>query len=157
MQYSDVSTEDIKDTTKSMEDISLKATGLLLSDKEVLRAMGADSDGKFIPAQFSRDGSISGKSSCISSEGMDRLKDFTYRKIITMADSLWEGNAEAVPMVNGNDSPCNYCQYGHICNNADIGAKRSPDENEMREAEEILNMKGSSEKDKTERGDGNQK
>ncbi len=120
---------------------SLKTSGLILSDIEVLEAMEKNISGNFIPARLNKNGSIDEKSSCISAEGMKQLKDYTYKKLTEMAESLLMGNAEAVPLINGNNTPCSFCNYGDICDNSLMTRYRTADETSISEAEKILSLK----------------
>lgn len=119
----------------------LKTSGLLLSDINVLEAMEKNISGNFIPARLNKKGSLDEKSSCISHEGMSQLKEFTYKKLTEMAESLLMGNAEAVPLVNGKDTPCSFCNYGDICDNSLMTRYRTADDISISEAEEILSRK----------------
>ena len=116
----------------------LKTSGLVLSDLPVLDAMEKGIAGNYIPARLTKDGTFDRYSSCISAEGMEQLREFTYGKLTEMANSLLDGNAEAVPLVTGNELPCTFCAYGNICGNSQGGVCRVPDAESVARAEEIL-------------------
>ena len=116
----------------------LKTSGLVLDELAVLRAMEKDIAGNYIPVKLTKEGIPDKHSSCISGKGMERLRAFTYDKLREMAESLLEGNAEAEPLVNGSDTPCDYCSYADICGNSTMSKKRVPDAESIAEAERIL-------------------
>ena len=72
---------------------------------------------------------------------MERLRDFAYRKLSEMAESLLEGNAEAEPLLMGKYLPCENCDYINICDNSLMTRYRVPDADSVEEAEEILSLK----------------
>ena len=143
VQVSDLSLEDHKvdSFNDSALDSSLKTSGLVLSDMDVLHAMEKDVAGRYIPVKLKKDGSIDSKSGCISSEGMEKLKELTYRKLREMAESLYSGNVEAVPLMTGGRLPCDYCDYINICDNTKPDRWRYPDEEAEAEAQAVLDMK----------------
>ena len=122
-------------------DSSLKTSGLVLSDMDVLQAMEKDVAGRFVPVKLNKDGSISSKSGCITAEGMERLKKLTYGKLKEMAESLYGGNVEAVPLMLDGKLPCAYCDYINICDNSKPDRWRLPDAEAVAEAQEILDMR----------------
>ena len=140
----EVKTDDMKDDSENIGVInsSLKASGLVLSDYKVLYAMEENIKGNFIPVKMNKDGEMSKRqNSCITSEGMKQLRKFAYKKLSEMAESLLEGDAEALPLLTGKYLPCENCDYINICDNSLMKRYRTPDEKSMAEAEEILNHK----------------
>lgn len=138
----DIKSEDKKDSTENTKkiDSSLRASGLVLSDYSVLDAMEKGIQGNFIPVKFS--GNPFGKSdSCITSDGMKQLREFVYKKLIEMAENLLDGNAEASPLCIDNSVPCGFCDYADICDNSPLVSYRTPDEESIKQAEEILSRK----------------
>ena len=90
IQVSDLSLEEYKvdSVNTSALDSSLKTSGLVLSDMDVLNAMEKNVAGRYIPVRLKKDGTPDSKSGCISAEGMEKLKELTYRKLREMAESL---------------------------------------------------------------------
>ncbi len=117
----------------------LRSSGLVISTPELLEAMEKGVSGKFVPVKYKTDGQLSSSSSCVTSEAMDKLRDFTFDTLTMMAESLLDGNADAIPMQGTN--PCQYCQYGNICDNSDGTVTRQPEAERIELANEILNDK----------------
>lgn len=143
MQISEVKLEShrVDSFNTSAVETSLKTSGLVLGDMDVLNAMEKDVAGRYIPVKLSKKGEIDARSGCISREGMKRLKDYTYGKLVSMAESLYSGNVEAEPLMIGGALPCSYCDYINICDNSKQERYRTPDEASVAEAAEILDMK----------------
>ena len=103
--------------------------------KQVLLTAGQDED----PVRLTASGEIDRRSSgCISGEKMDRLKDYVYDELREMAESLYSGDAEAVPLIIGGEKPCDFCDYVNICDNSRMERYRLPDAEKLAEAEDIL-------------------
>ncbi|WP_026052858.1 hypothetical protein, partial [Ruminococcus flavefaciens] len=86
-------------------------------------------------------------SDCISSEGMTLLRNYSYSKLIAMADSLLDGDVEASPLVLEGKVPCTYCDYINICDNSELTNQRTADMDAVAEAASILGMKYYQEKE----------
>lgn len=121
---------------------ALKSTGLVLGQRKILNAMEYDVNGEFIPVKFNKDNKTlnSYQNSCITSSGMEWLKNYTYNKLREMAVSLLDGDAEAVPQYIGDSVPCDYCDYVNICDNSMLTRYRTPDEEIIKETKEILSQ-----------------
>ena len=134
---------DSKDKSFNQSEVNskLKTTGIILGDKKIINAMEKGGGGNYIPAKLCKNGSIDKKSSCISSEGMQKLKEYTYGKLVEMAESLLSGDVSADPLKEKKDFPCDFCGYMDICGNVDLRNPRTPDEDEVRKVQEILDMK----------------
>lgn len=150
--YSPVRINDIKleprkveDTNTSAINSQLKTSGLVLGELPVLDAMEKGIAGNYIPAKLTKDGTFDRYSSCISSDGMEQLRDFTYGKLTEMAESLLTGNAEAVPLLMNGEIPCTFCAYGNICGNSQGSEYREPDAKSVARAAEILGKSGNNE------------
>ena len=96
-------------------------------------------NGEFIPASIKKtDGFFSENSSVISAENMDSLKAFVYKSVVDMAESIYGGNIGALPLVNGSDMPCTFCDFSDICGNGDGSVCRGSDLEKQAEADRIL-------------------
>lgn len=120
---------------------ALKTSALVLSDNDVLEAMENGVGGKYVPVKFDKKGVITKSSGCITKEGMNKLKKLTYRNLTEMAELLYNGNAEAEPLLLNKKLPCRYCEYVNVCDNSQSERYREPDAEKLAEAESILSMK----------------
>lgn len=120
---------------------ALRTSGLVLGDRDILEAMEKNVRGEFIPVKLDKNGVPDKNSACICAEGMTLLRNYTYGKLKSMAESLLAGDAEAVPLLMGNKLPCTYCEYMNICDNSELERQRTPDESAVAEAQEILGKK----------------
>lgn len=131
---------DNKDGLKS----SLKSTGLVLGQRKVLNAMEFGIKGEFIPVMFNKGKQIEKNlnaynKSCVVSSSMEWIKEYVYETLRKMAVSLLDGDVDALPQCVGNYAPCDYCPYVNICDNSLLTRYRTPDEQTVEEAKEILN------------------
>ena len=140
VRISEVHLESHKIDSKNSSAIksSLRTSGLVIGDRDVLEAMEKNVRGEFIPVKLDKNGVPDKYSNCISSEAMALLRNYTYRKLTSMAESLHNGDAEAVPLVLTGKLPCDYCDYMNICDNSELLRQRTPDEADIAEAEKIL-------------------
>ncbi len=120
---------------------SLRTSGLVLGDLDILNAMENDVRGEFIPVKLDKNGVPDKNSSCITPDAMTLLRNYTYGKLTSMAELLLAGDAEAVPLEIGGKLPCTYCEYVNICDNSKLERKREPDPVQIEEAEKILGNK----------------
>ena len=107
----------------------------------ILEAMEKGVNGRYIPVKLDKNGAPDKYSECISSEGMTLLRNYTYKKLVGMAESLLSGDAEAVPLVVKGNVPCTFCDYINICDNSELLRHRAPNDNDVSEAMDILNIK----------------
>lgn len=123
----------------SAVDSSLKTSGLLIDNIPVLKAMEHEGKGRFIPAKINAtNGCISKNSSVIAEGSMDGLRDFVYGSLADTAESIYHGNMEAVPLLQGKSLPCEYCRYGNICGNEKGRINREAAPEKVRKAAELL-------------------
>jgi len=131
------------DSKKEDINSAFRSNGLVISDRKVLEAMEAGVEGNFIPVKLTKDKTKidSRYASCITSEAMEKLKNYVYGKLVEMAESLLEGNAEAVPQTVKNSDPCKFCSYIDICNNTVLEKTQESDEEAIKEIKNILSQK----------------
>ncbi|MCM1133763.1 MAG: exodeoxyribonuclease V subunit gamma [Ruminococcus flavefaciens] len=108
-------------------DKGLKSTGLLLDDSDVLNAMEKGIGGKYIPEK-----------SVIPSENVVMLKDFVYGSVTEIAEAVYGGYFDALPIVNKDINACDYCKFGDICGNSDGAVWRETNPEKKKEADRIL-------------------
>ena len=102
---------------------ALKMNGLLLEDENAITGMEHGGAGIFIPARFTEGTDENGnrvwaldkKSKVASLENMGRVKRHIEKLVGDMACALYEGQIDAVPAQGGSYSPCDYCEFSHIC------------------------------------------
>ncbi len=96
---------------RSVEEKSLKMSGLLLNDKEVLELMEYDLAGEFIPASMTTKKELSAYSSVISDTDFEVLFRYIDVCLKTMGTELYTGNIAAYPEKHA----CDYCDYKSVC------------------------------------------
>lgn len=152
--YSPVSIKYVKSEDKRAEEInmsaidnSLRASGLVINDRNLLEAMEHNISGRYVPVKLDKNNRITKTSECITSDGLEKLRKFSYKKLIEMANSLHSGDTSAVPLIiNGKNAPCDYCEFINVCGNSSLSSYRLAEELVLPEISEIL-------EEKTEKGD----
>lgn len=89
--------------------------GILLEDEAVLRAMDKDAQGLFIPVKLKKDGSMPKSAKLASLEKMGTIENHINKMVIQMAENLFNGKIEAVPLVKSGNRPCDFCDYCAVC------------------------------------------
>ncbi len=90
-------------------------SGLLNDDPDVLYAINHDLDTNIIThTKKKKDGTIYGKG-LASEESFDEIYDLLSETIVSVAESLKDGKADAIPLREGDNSPCRYCRMKSIC------------------------------------------
>jgi len=119
---------------------SLKLSGILINDYNVLNAMENGTAGKYIPVQFTKELKTEKKSMCIPLESFEKLKQFSYKKMIETAQTMYNGNFEVNPLIYDEYNSCKYCSYINICGNVNQTISRDGKEKNMTEISEILGI-----------------
>ena len=117
---------------------AFRTNGLVIDSYNVLNAMEKGVGGKYIPVKLDSSGEPDKYSKCISRRNMEKLRDFSYRKLIDMAESLHSGKVPAVPLKMNSYLPCTYCDYANICGNPDGDISRTPDAESVAEASVLI-------------------
>ena len=103
------------ETAKGIVAKGISRTGIVLSDKAVIRAMEPDGEGKYIPVSFNRDGSLSKRSSVADREEMDNIRDKLCLAIAEAGLKMKSGDSSASPEDHDGRSPCEYCKMRPVC------------------------------------------
>ena len=103
-----------KDILKKEAEKDLKMNGIVVSDTEIITAMEEAAQGRFIPVNLKKDGSVKKSESALSADELSDIIDYTKWLVGSMADSLAKGNIEASPMMKNKNS-CAYCPYSSVC------------------------------------------
>lgn len=93
----------------------LKMNGLILEDETVIRGMEQNAEGIFIPAKIKKDGSVDARSSVADLALLGTLSRYIKNIICEMSGELSNGNVDIMPVIKGDSSPCDYCEYGSLC------------------------------------------
>ncbi len=95
---------------------SIKKSGLVLADAEIIRAMDAGGGGVFIPAKLNKDGSVSAAgTSAKSLEEFEELETKLKKTVADMGKRLISGDMCISPLKEGDINACRYCAYKQFC------------------------------------------
>jgi len=104
-------------------DRAYRMDGLVIDDAEIIRAMERDIGGLFIPVTQKKDGSFSADK-VASSERLGRIASHIDKTITDMAQALYDGNIEALPIEKDGTVACDYCDYAVVCRSDRITGRR---------------------------------
>jgi len=108
------------DKTESAEKLlenaekKLRMNGAILEDIEIVRAMEAGIEGKFIPVVMKKDGGLRQSNALLSAKAMEIVMQYIKRLIATMAETLYAGDVSAKPLMR-NMNACAWCPYTAVC------------------------------------------
>lgn len=108
------------DTLLSREDAMALAeknaerSGILTDDEQVLRAMEADLEGKYIPYRASN----KRYNADLTQQEMDTLEKTMLSSISRVGTEMCSGAAGAVPKIIHSEDPCKYCAMKEVCRTA---------------------------------------
>jgi len=106
-----VTREDARDIVEK----AISRTGIVLRDEHIIRAMEPLGEGKYIPASFKKDGTLSARSSVASREEMDGIRDALCAAIAQAGEKMKSGECSASPEDHDGRSPCEYCKMRPVC------------------------------------------
>ena len=91
-----------------------KRRGLILGDEDVIRAMEPGEEITRLSCKRKADGTLTGD--VADTEQLKMLRDYVFRYLGDMVDSIAAGRVEANPYTRGSShSACAFCPYGSIC------------------------------------------
>ena len=105
---------DSDDLEKLIQD-EFSRSGLLTNDPELLRALNHNLNPKFVSKiKEGDDGAMVGKN-LVGEDGFEEIYEMLSETIIRVAESMKDGNANAIPLRKGENAPCRYCKMKSIC------------------------------------------
>ena len=116
------------DTLRKAENKEYKLNGMVLNNIGVITAMDRDAGGVLIPSSIDKSGNAKGN--IISLKSLYKLKDYIDGEIKDMANSLYNGEIDAVP----TEKACEYCDYKTVCKREADGKLRELEEYSFNDA-----------------------
>lgn len=104
-----------KNGAREIVEKAISRTGIVLSDEHIIRAMEPSGEGKYVPASFKVDGTLSKRSSVASREEMDEIRDALCAAIGETGARMKSGDCSASPEDHDGRSPCEYCKMRPVC------------------------------------------
>lgn len=98
----------------------LKMTGVVNDDTSVIQRMdGTLTDGRsasdVIPIELKKDGTVSARSSVLSSDELTQVSNYVNHKIRCIGKEIMNGNLSINPYEKGSRSACTFCAYHAVC------------------------------------------
>ncbi len=114
---SDVQTEDKHPGKDDEFTKSYRMNGLILDDKDILEFMLCNNeDVEVIGAKKGKNGiSLTSKNEKVPPGGFNLLRKQLHETVKNTVSCINEGNISALPVMDGQKKPCDYCEYMSIC------------------------------------------
>ena len=95
----------------------LRSGGIVNSGEDVVGRLDARMEGRsdVIPVERKKDGSLSARSSVMSTEELRDVSDYVSRKIKCIGREILGGEIGTNPYVDGNREACTYCEFAGVC------------------------------------------
>lgn len=103
------------DKARELVSKSISRTGIVLRDEGILRAMEPDGKGRFIPAKFNKDGSLSKTSSTADRDEMEAIREELCLAIKSTGEKMKSGEASATVVDEDGESHCEHCRMRPVC------------------------------------------
>jgi len=140
------------DTFSANVDKKMIRDGMLLNDKEILKAMEKSGEGIFIPVKLDEDGNPKDMKKVYPMEELFDLEKVIERIMRETSRQLRSGNIKPDPFCN-HDISCKFCEFRNICkyegNKYDKSRKKYFTPDDPRKIAEILAQMTEEEKETT--------
>ncbi len=95
----------------------LRTTGVVNDREDVIGKLDAELTGKsdVVPVERKKDGSLSAKSSVLSSDELQQISSYVNCKIKEIGKEILAGKIALNPYENGAKNACEYCEYKGVC------------------------------------------
>lgn len=110
----------LSDAKAKMVMASMKRSGVVADDIELVRAMSATGSG-YSPVTITTKNDYYERSRdyVLSVPSLEKLEQFAVDKVKSMAKELSDGNIDSMPTGTKDSLPCAYCDYRAICSTPD--------------------------------------
>lgn len=98
--------------------------GLLLDDPAILQALDKQGTGVFLPVKHKAGVASRAGEKLAGLEKMGGIGNHVEKLLAEMADGVYRGEFSAVPLVNKNRRPCEWCAYRAACRHEDGRGER---------------------------------
>ena len=108
-----ISEEEIEQLVKKQ----LRLSGIVNSEPAVLQGLDKTHEEKsdVIPVEYKKDGSLSSRSGVLTTEEIELLQSFAYKKVEELGREIKDGNIAISPGVFKEKDSCMFCQFKEVC------------------------------------------
>ncbi len=111
----DYHSDDQSDSVLKDQQTAFRMNGLLINDASVLAAMESGGAGLFIPAKL-KNGQVQDTNKNLADlESYGHIFSYIDKKLLHMAQSLYQGKIERLPVKGSDTDGCAYCDYRTVC------------------------------------------
>ncbi len=124
MLYYHVSDPAVEVTSEpSIEEINaaivaqLRTNGVVNNDPDIVKRLDGETDkaSDVIPVSFNKDGTLSARSSIMSTGDLSVVSTYVSKKIKQLGKEILEGDISTNPYEKGTEQACTYCPYQKVC------------------------------------------
>ncbi len=94
---------------------SIKRSGVLIDDINVLDAMERGLAGKYLPIRIKKDGELTAEHLRFSEEEFEQMRETLTAKVKEISEDMASGRADALPYKDKKNDACKYCDMKFIC------------------------------------------
>ncbi len=109
------------------ENDAYKMNGVLLRDIHLLQLMEEKGEGIYIPGKVDGNGQLDTKrqkGEFLTEEQMRSLRGYVLDQLKTMAERVYRGEIDALPLQFSDNDPCVFCAFANICGNSELCRKK---------------------------------
>lgn len=104
---------------------SYQMNGVLLQDAHLLRLMEKNGDGVYLNGKLNATGGLElNKGIFLTTGQMKGLRQYVLDQLIYMAERVYRGEIDALPLDMGSKTVCEYCDFSNICGTSSLCRKR---------------------------------
>ena len=109
------------------ENDAYKMNGVLLRDTHLLQLMEEEGEGIYIPGKVDGNGQLDTKrqkGEFLTEEQMHSLRGYVLDQLKAMAERVYRGEIDALPLQFSDNDPCIFCAFANICGNSELCRKK---------------------------------
>ena len=104
---------------------SYQMNGVLLQDAHLLRLMEKNGDGVYLNGKLNATGGLElNKGIFLTTGQMKGLRQYVLNQLIYMAERVYRGEIDALPLDMGSKTVCEYCDFSNVCGTSSLCRKR---------------------------------
>lgn len=95
----------------------LRTNGVVNSEDDIAKRLDGEAETKsdVIPVEYKKDGTLSSRSSVLSTEELNCIQTFVNQKVKQLGKEILAGNIALNPYESGMENACTYCSFKNVC------------------------------------------
>lgn len=114
-------------TPEKKRNETYQMNGVLLRDAHLLTLMEQNGEGIYVPGKLDAKGELdTKKGTFLTQEQMRNLRKYVLEQLVDMAERVYHGEIDALPLELPKEDPCKFCAFSNICGNSELCRQRIP-------------------------------